>query len=124
MLFAPVHVFFLVLEVLLHHVKGGQVVLNAVHALAQQLYAVNRHLVVSLEELDGILIQRLGLDSLLLEFAAQVEQTSDELVNKLSFFLGVFKILGLEFLKSERAKDTGLEFVLERLGIEVGYKKL
>jgi len=34
----------------------------------------------------------------------------------------VFKVLGLEFLKSERAKYAGLELVLERLGIEVGYK--
>ena len=34
----------------------------------------------------------------------------------------MFKVLGLEFLKSERAKYAGLELVLERLGIEVGYK--
>ena len=59
LLLAPVHVLLLVFEVLLHHVEGGEVVLDAVDALAQQLNAVNRHLIVGLKELDGVFIEGL-----------------------------------------------------------------
>lgn len=94
MLLAPVHVVLFVLQIFLHDVEGGEVVLDAVDALAQQFDAVDRHLVVSLEELDGVLIERLSLDSLLLEFSPQVEQTVDELVDESLLFLGVLQIFG------------------------------
>ena len=92
MLLAPVHVVLFVLQIFLLDVEGGEVVLDAVDALAQQFDAVDRHLVVSLEELDGVLIERLSLDSLLLEFSPQVEQTVDELVDESLLFLGVLQI--------------------------------
>ena len=95
MLLAPVHVLFLVLQIFLHHVEGGEIVLDAVHALAQQLDAVNRHLVVGLQEFDGILVQLLGRHSLLFQFAAQIEQTVDELVHKALLLFSVLQIFFL-----------------------------
>lgn len=92
MLLAPVHVVLFVLQIFLHDVEGGEVVLDAVYALAKQFDAVDGHLIVSLEELDGVLIERLSLDSLLLEFSPQVEQTVDELVDESLLFLGVLQI--------------------------------
>ena len=92
LLLAPVHVLLLVFEVLLHHVEGDQVVLDAINALAQQLDAVDRHFVVSLEKLNGVVVEGLSLDSLLLEFSPQVEQTVDELVDESLLFLGVLQI--------------------------------
>jgi len=89
----PVLVFFLVLEVGFEEVEGGDVVGDFSHALAEELDAGDGDLKVCLDVFARVVDELFGFAGLVLELAAEVEETADELVHPAHFLVMVSEIL-------------------------------
>ena len=59
-----------------------------------------------------------------LQLTAEVEETTDELVDPAHFLIVMGHVFGTEFLKALVGEDLALQFVAESLIGEVGYEKL